>query len=232
MKETDLYNPVKALLVSRGYQVKAEINGCDIVASKNDVSTIIIELKLSFSLELVLQGISRQNLTDDVYLDVLAPDTSIKRKNWRSRERGYIKLCRMLGLGLMLVSPKKERGQQVKTLLDPVPYSPRKSKRQQTRLMTEFSTREGDPNTGGINRTKIITAYRQDALRCAVALSTQKKMKVAEIKTATGVIRTGSILQKNYYNWFERTERGIYCLTPSGKEGLKLYAKALPTLIV
>ncbi len=229
-KETDLYGPVKTLLEAAGYKVKAEVNGCDVVAFKDDGTTVIVELKLVFSLDLVLQGINRQSLTDDVYLAVLAPDTSTKRKNWRSRERGYLKLCRQLGLGLMLVNPNKENELSAKILLDPAPYSPRKNKRRQTRLINEFTTRKGDPNTGGINRTKIITAYRQDALRCAVALSEQEKMKVAEVKAKTGVHKTGSILQKNYYNWFERTERGIYCLTSKGKESLKLYAKVLPTL--
>ena len=131
----------------------------------------------------------------------------------------------MLGLGLMLV-----QGSTTKILLDPTPYVPRKNKRRQTRLMNEFMARVGDPNMGGINRTKIITAYRQDALRCAVVLSGCDSMKVAEIKAAAGVPKAASILQKNYYNWFARTARGIYCLTPTGQQGLKTYAEALPAL--
>ncbi len=96
--------------------------------------------------------------------------------------------------------------------------------------MKEFVAREGDPNTGGVTRTKIITAYRQDALRCALVLSKQKQMKVAEIKTTAGVLKAASILQKNHYNWFERTQRGVYCLTPAGHTGLQIYANVLASL--
>jgi hypothetical protein len=230
-KETDLYAPVKAMLEAKGYTVKAEVNGCDVVACKDDDPIVIVELKLVFSLDLVLQGIARQNVTDDVYLAVLAPDTPAKRKNWRARQRGYVKLCRMLGLGMMLVEVGVENKQKIKILLDPSPYLPRNNKKRQTRLMMEFVRREGDPNTGGINRTKIITAYRQDALRCAVVLNQQEAMKVVDIKTIAGVQKAASILQKNHYNWFERTSRGIYRLSPAGQEGLKTFAEVLPSLM-
>ena len=81
MQETDLYQPVKDFFEAEGYEVKAEINGCDVVAIKDDAPTVIVELKTTFSLELVLQGIDRQKLSDDVYLAVPKPDTPIKRKN-------------------------------------------------------------------------------------------------------------------------------------------------------
>jgi len=226
-KESDLYEPVKIFLESKGYQVKAEVKDCDVVALKENQPTVVVELKLIFSLDLVLQGINRQNLTEDVYLAILAPDTPPKRKNWRSRQRGYLKLCRMLGLGLMLVNPNTQNKQNLQVLIDPKPYTPRKNKKLQTRLINEFVTRQGDPNTGGVNRTKIITAYRQDALRCAMALSNQESLKVSEIGNVTGVQKAASILQKNYYNWFERKGRGVYALSGSGQEGLKVYAAAL-----
>ncbi|USG61979.1 DUF2161 family putative PD-(D/E)XK-type phosphodiesterase [Sneathiella marina] len=219
-KETDLYHPVKSLLEAKGYEVKAEVKGCDVVGVKEGSPVVIIELKLLFSLELVLQGINRQNMTDDVYMAVLAPDTALKRKNWRARQRGYVKLCRQLGLGLMTVAPEPLPQGVVSVLLDPKPYAPRKSNARKTRLVAEFQRRKGDPNTGGTNRTKIMTAYRQDALRCAQALVTEKAMKVADIRKAAAVQNAASILQKNHYGWFERTARGIYCLTSAGHESL------------
>lgn len=226
MKESDLYAPVKTLLEDRGYTVKGEVNGCDVVASKTGAPPVIVELKLAFSLDLVLQGIERQSVSDDVYIAICGPDTPTKRKNWRSRQRGYKKLCRMLGLGLILIKPDMKTD----ILLDPAPYEPRKNKRKQTRLMTEFIAREGDPNTGGVNRIKIITSYRQDALRCAVALSTVKEMKASKLRDATGVQKAASILLNNHYNWFDRTARGIYCLSPVGHEGLETFAGVIASL--
>ncbi len=229
-KETDLYAPVKAMLEAKGYDVKAEVTGCDVVAVKDDEPMVIVELKLAFSIDLVLQGIQRQSLADDVYLGVHAPDTPAKRKNWRSRQRGYVKLCRMLGLGLMLVDPSAAMKRQTKVLADPAPYTPRKNKRRQTRLMMEFMARTGDPNTGGTNRTKIITAYRQDALRCAAALEGRGNLKVSEIRDAAGVEKAAAILQKNHYGWFERVDRGIYRLSPAGGGGLRYFAKAVTAM--
>jgi hypothetical protein len=229
-KETDLYAPVKAMLEGKGYVVKAEVTDCDVVAVKDDDPTVIVELKLAFSIDLVLQGIQRQNLTDDVYLGVQAPDTPTKRKNWRSRQRGYVKLCRMLGLGLILIDPDQASKRQTKVLADPEPYTPHKNKRRQTRLMMEFMARTGDPNTGGVTRTKIITAYRQDALRCAAALEGRDSLKVAEIRDATGVAKAAAILQKNHYGWFERVDRGIYRLSPVGRDGLRYFAEAVKAM--
>ncbi len=224
-KETDLYPPIKTLLESMGYEVKAEVTDCDVVGVK-DGNSVIVELKLAFSLELVLQGIARQSVSDSVYLAILAPDTPLKRKNWRSRQRGYLKLCRMLGLGLILVTLEK----LPEILLDPAEYKPRKNKKRQVRLMKEFMARAGDPNTGGSTGRKIMTAYRQDALRCALVLKEQNQAKLAEIKNSAKVEKAGSILQKNHYHWFERRERGIYGLTPAGREALVTYADILPTL--
>lgn len=229
-KETDLYHPVKSLLEAKGYEVKAEVKGCDVVGVKDDGPIVIVELKLLFSLDLVLQGIDRQNMTDDVYIAVPAPNTALKRKNWRGRQRGYVKLCRQLGLGLMTVAIEPVPHGIVTVLLDPKSYAPRKSNARKTRLVAEFQRRKGDPNTGGTNRTKIMTAYRQDALRCAGVLEKKKQMKVGEIRNETAVQNAASILQKNHYGWFERTSRGVYCLTSVGLESLQANTDILPVL--
>ena len=195
--------------------MKAEVKGCDVVAVKPDAPTVIVELKTIFSLDLVLQGVDRQNLTDDVYLAVPAPNTPQKKKNWRSKQRDIQKLCRKLGLGLLLVSPEKET---VTALLDPAPYTPRKNKRKETRLVAEFNRRTGDPNTGGTTRKTIITAYRQDAMRCAELLQKNGPMKVAELRAQTGAENAATIMQNNHYGWFERVSRGVYALTEKGAE--------------
>jgi len=216
-KETDLYQPVKNFLEGKGYEVKAEVTGADVVAMQEGHSTVIVELKLAFTLDLVLQGVDRQTLTEDVYLAILAPNTPQKSKNWRKKQRDYQKLCRKLGLGLMLVPVGEEEGSSVTVLLDPAPYTPRKNRKKETRLVQEFTARSGDPNTGGSTRKTIVTAYRQDAIRCAEVLKEKGEMKVADLRTETSVVKTASILQKNYYGWFERTARGVYALTDKGK---------------
>ena len=216
-RETDLYPPVKRFLEAAGYEVKAEVRGCDVVAVRDGAPMLVVELKLAFSLDLVLQGIARQQLSDDVYIAVPAPDTPGKRRNWRSRQRGLKGLCRRLGLGLMLVDPSRAEGRDVTVLLDPAPYQPRKAKHRQARLVQEFRARAGDPNIAGSTRRTIMTAYRQDAILCARALEAGGEMSPRAIREETGVTRAGAILQANHYGWFDRVERGIYRLTEAGR---------------
>ena len=40
----------------------------------------------------------------------------------------------------------------------------------------------------------------------------KEPLKVKEIKELTGDFKCSLILQKNYYGWFERVERGTYKL--------------------
>lgn len=230
IRETDLYPPVKQFFENQGYEVKSEVTACDVVACKPDAPTVVIELKVTFSLDLVLQGIERQKLADDVYLAVPRPETPAKRKNWRKRRRALKGLCQRLGLGLLVLDLDRAGAKQVEVVLDPAPYQPRKNSRKRTQLKKEFSARTGDPNTAGISKRKIITSYRQDALRLATALAGGASMKVADLKAATGIDRAGSILQKNHYGWFYRQARGIYSLTEYGEEALKHYADEITRL--
>ena len=68
--ETLLYLPVKRFLKGLGYTVKGEIGGCDLVALKGDAPPIVVigELKQSFNLELVLQGVDRASASDEIWL--------------------------------------------------------------------------------------------------------------------------------------------------------------------
>ena len=68
--ETSLYSPVKRFLEGFGFEVKGEVCGCDLVALDRGtlVALVIGELKLSFTLELVLQAVDRSAACDEVWL--------------------------------------------------------------------------------------------------------------------------------------------------------------------
>ena len=70
MLETSLYSPVKSFLEGLGLVVKGEIGGCDLLALSGDFPPIVVicELKLRFNLELVLQGVDRMAVSDEVWL--------------------------------------------------------------------------------------------------------------------------------------------------------------------
>jgi hypothetical protein len=223
--EAALYSPVKQFLERQGYEVKGEVRGCDLVARRGDEPPVIVELKLRFNLPLLLQGVDRLALTERVYLAVARPER-LARGGLLAPERPEIrKLCRRIGLGLMLVGLARKT---VEILEEPVPYRPRQAKSRALRLLDEFSRRVGDANVGGAVGVPLVTAYRQDALRCARALALGGPMRVGTLRTAAEVPRAARILQRNVYGWFDRIERGTYRLTPEGDQALSRFAEAIP----
>jgi hypothetical protein len=214
--ESDLYAPVKALLEGQGYVVKGEVRGCDVVAVRGDEPPVIVELKRVFGLGLVLQGVDRLALSDRVYLAV---------GQWPKQIKSAKKLCRRLGLGLLVVGHER-----ADVVLDPMPYKPRANKRKAGRLLGEHRRRVGDPNLGGIAmRAPLMTAYRQEALRCAALLASNGPMAPKAMRLAADVPNVAKILQHDHYGWFERVERGVYTLTPRGRSGLEEFGVGTPS---
>jgi hypothetical protein len=210
--ETSLYLPVKRHLESLGFTVKGEIGGCDMVALSGDDPPVVVigELKLSFNLELVLQGVDRAGACDEVWL---AAKLSIRGKGRESDAR-YRNLCRRLGFGMLGVT---DRG-GVEVLVAPSTVSPRRNPKKRSRLVSEHQRRKGDPVAGGSTRTPIMTAYRQQALACAAAM-TGGPRRVRDLKPESP--DAPKILQHNVYGWFDRVERGVYTLTDAGHAALK-----------
>ncbi|MBL6614373.1 MAG: hypothetical protein ISP45_10205, partial [Reyranella sp.] len=201
--ESDLYAPVKALLEEQGYVVKGEVRGCDVVGVRGEEPPVIVELKRIFGLGLVLQGIDRLALSDRVYVAV---------GQWPRQMRNVKKLCRRLGLGLLVIADAR-----ADVVLDPLPYKPRANKRKAGRLLGEHRRRVGDPNLGGLAmRAPLMTAYRQEALRCAALLASHGPMAPKAMRAAADVPNAAKILRHDHYGWFERVERGVYALTPQG----------------
>lgn len=205
MHEAALYAPVKAFLESQGYEVKAEVGHADVMACRGDDPPLIVELKTALNLSLILQGVARQALFDDVYLAVPHPP------KWTHRYRDLVALLRRLGLGLLTV-----QGDRVDAHLDPAPYQPRPNRKRASRMLREFQRRAGDPNTGGNPGGARMTAYRQEALRIARHLATTGPDSPAACARATGVAAAARILRANHYGWFERPRRGLYALAPAG----------------
>lgn len=220
MREADLYPPLKAYLEGQGYEVKSEIGACDIMARRGDEPPVVVEMKLSFSLALVLQGVARQGMFDHVYL--AAP---IGPKGWPARYKDIVALCRRLGLGLLAV-----KGDSVEAHLDPAPYTPRKNIARAAKLLREFDRRLGDPNTGGTTGVKRMTHYRQDALRVAQALA-GGALKARELTKQSAVKRACQLARDDHYGWFSRPESGIYALTDAGRAALEAHRDEVAKLL-
>ncbi len=214
-KESDLYPPLKTYLSAQGYEVKGEVQGCDVVAIRGKEPPVVIELKLVFNLNVILQAVERIAVSDHIYIGVPRECKSLKRDFKR-----IVKLLRLLGLGLICIdihpSPVP-----VEVVLDPSPYRPRISKRRRQRLLGEFQRRIGDPNLGGTaTRKGIMTAYRQRAMAIARYLHESGPCKAAEVAKALHEPKARNIMYRNVYDWFERVRPGVYALTEKGRQAL------------
>jgi len=220
MKETDLYAPLKLFLEKQGYQVKAEVENCDVVAIKTSASDAeaqpptIIELKLSLNLEVVLQAVDRIILSPIVYIGVPISCGALKQK----KRKRVSKLLKMLGIGLIAIDPQHD---SVQVIVDPASYQPRQSKPRQQWLINEFLARAGDPNLGGAS-TKMgrMTAYKQQAIQIANYLASHGACKASEVAKELDIPRTRAIVCDNHYGWFQKKARGIYELSDFGKSEL------------
>ena len=225
--EAGLYAPVKCFLEARGYEVKGEVCGCDVVArhvdDRGDEPPVIIELKLRFTLALLLQGVDRLAVSERVYVAVPRPPRNARGL---SPEAPSIRrLCRRVGLGLIIVGREG-----VAIIEEPTPYRPRMARRRAHRLLTEFDRRSGDPNIGGSRNRPLVTAYRQNALRLVRVLAETGPIPLAELREASGVSNAARILQRNVYGWFVRVGRGVYDVSTEGRAALGTFADAVAAL--
>ncbi len=220
IKESDLYQPLKRYLEAQGYDVKGEILDCDVLAIREGEPPVVVELKLTFNLQVILQCVERLSLTPNVYIGVPRKTKIVNKERKRIN-----KLLRRLGIGLILIDQTTRTG-SVEIILDPVPYRPRESNVRKQRLLGEFAKRVGDPNAGGTEKRKgIMTAYRQRAIFVAEFLYAAGPTKASAVALALDLPEARNILYRNHHGWYEKVERGIYELSPRGKNELPLWQK-------
>ena len=94
MKETDLYPAIKAFLEAQGYEVKSEICTCDVVGKRGDEEPVIVEMKVGFTLPLILQGVDRLAISDTVYLAFgIKSEKGAKSSLWRKASKKASRKC-------------------------------------------------------------------------------------------------------------------------------------------
>jgi hypothetical protein len=224
MKEIDLYDPVKRFLEGQGYEVKGEIRECDVMAVRGVEDPVVVELKLAFSLDVLLQAVNRLSISSVVYIGI--PSSC---RAFRKRRRRIIKLLRMLGIGLLLILVNSKR-RRVEVVLDPGEYHPRIHPKRRGHLLGEFEHRRGDPMPGGSGRRRgMMTAYRQKAIRIAQYLTENGPTKASVIAHAIEESEVRPILYRNVYGWFDRLGEGVYQISPRGTTDLATWDDCPPT---
>ena len=94
--ESDVARAVGSYFAGRGYEIRYEVQGCDVVASRKEKQPeqkgkkqkltshlIAIETKLKFNLKLLYQGVNRLDSCDEVYLAFLRPPNLGRGSSWR-----------------------------------------------------------------------------------------------------------------------------------------------------
>ena len=230
MKETELYGPVREYLESEGFEVRGEVAGADIAAFRGD-ELLLVELKKNLNMKLLIQAAKNQRLTDKVYVAV--PRPSFKKRFGRDfKDKQF--LLKRLGLGLIVVAMDVEKP-YAQLIQEPREFNMARSRaasaRKTAHVTREFSGRSGDFNSGGSVRTKLVTAYREDALLIASVLDKEGEMSTAELRASGCAKRAATILYNNHYGWFEKTGRARYRLSGKGKKALVKYSAVLERMV-
>ncbi|MGE6228728.1 DUF2161 family putative PD-(D/E)XK-type phosphodiesterase [Paenibacillus chitinolyticus] len=225
--ETELYGPVKAYWEKLGYDVRGEVRHCDLVAVLEGEPPVVVELKRSLTVPLLLQGLRRQDVTHRVYIAIELPAKG--RVPHRMTWADIRKLCGRLGLGLITVQFYKTRKPAVEVVCEPpgsgeAAPARKTRKRAAERVLGEFRERSADYNVGGSRGLKLVTAYREKALHCALLIREQGPLSPRRLRELTGNAKTPALLQRNVYGWFVRVRRGLYGLTRPGEEALDTFA--------
>ncbi|MCD7035160.1 DUF2161 family putative PD-(D/E)XK-type phosphodiesterase [Metabacillus sp. GX 13764] len=217
--ETDLYEPVRRYFMKKGFAVNGEVNHCDVTALKDD-ELAIIELKLHLNVELLTQAVERQRMTDLVYIAIPKPKMRLRSKKWLA----ICHLIKRLELGLILVQFRENGTAAVEVAISPARFDRKKSlqrgKAKRKKLLQEISGRNGDYNVGGSSKTKILTAYKENCIHIACLLKEHGTLSPKQLREHGTGAKTLSILNKNYYGWYEKVARGKYTLSQKGTEEL------------
>ncbi|WP_203248822.1 DUF2161 domain-containing phosphodiesterase [Sporosarcina beigongshangi] len=219
--EVDLYQPVKDYFINEGYEVYGEVNHCD-VAAVRESELVIIELKLSLTIDLLIQATKRQRLTNQVYIAIPKPTYSNRSRKWKDS----CHLIRRLELGLITVE-FLEDDVQIKIIHEPASFDRKKSmqrsQKKRKNMLSEIKGRTGDYNTGGSSQMKIVSAYKENSIHIACCLLANGPLSPKLLRGMGTGEKTLSILSKNYDGWFDKIRRGIYMLSKKGENELKAF---------
>ena len=225
VKEEDLYPAVKRFFEGAGYEVKSEINGCDLVGVRGE-ECVICEMKLRLNLDVIVQAALRQKLTPYVYVCV----PQLKRGQGGRRWSDIAYLLERLSLGLLTVRGDGEEA-VVTEVFGPGDPGQRTDRRRRKKLTEEFLLRHGDPNCGGQAGRGLMTAYRENAVHIAGLLCEHGASSPKQLAAMGACKNVGSVLYQNYYGWFRHVSKGIYDLSELGEKAAQQYAELIAVLM-
>ena len=217
VSESELYAPVKTLFENMGYQVNAEVKGCDVTAVNGD-ELVIVELKKNLSVTLLAQGLKRQKSGAVTYVAIPKP----KRYSPKTfRDTLYV--IKKLELGLIFVTLIGAHS-YAEIIYEPQPFKPvKQNKVMMRKIMNEIDGRSIDTNTGGVTGRKIATAYTEKCINIACILDMYGELSPKEVRGYGGDEKCGMIMRMNVYGWFDHVKKGVYAINKAGRKALLEY---------
>ncbi len=221
--EKDLFNPIKEYFEALGYVCDGEVNDIDLYMEKDEES-VAVELKQTFDFKALQQAALRQKICDTVFIGIFKPSNLYSRS---FKDKIYI--LKRLGIGLIVVS---KRTKQIEIISEPIVSElssfQKRNIGKKNALTHEFQKRKAKNNTGGVNGTKLITSYREDALLVLDALmECGGEASAKDVKAISKVEKARQILYDNHYGWFENVSRGMYKVSENGYEALEEFERTM-----
>jgi hypothetical protein len=183
LKETDLYPPLAAYLEQAGYTVHAEVQSTDIAARRGE-ELLLVEMKLRFNLDVLLQAAEKQGAADKTYIAVPVHG----RRTWPPRWSAIKELLGRLGIGIFFVRFVKGEPPQAQMILQAenpgLKDKLRKKNKVRAGLIREMEGRPANFNTGGSVGKKLVTAYLVISLRVALLLRKNRGTQELPAKTS------------------------------------------------
>lgn len=224
--ERDLFLPIKTYFENFGYVCDGEVKGIDLYM-ENGEKNVAVELKQTLDFKSVQQAALRQKITDIVYIGIFKP-----KDLYSSAFKDKLYLLKRLGIGLIVVT---KRGQTVEIVSEPIVTElssfQKRNVGKRKALSEEFHKRKTKNNIGGVNGTKLITGYREDALLvldALIALAGEGSSR--KVREVSGVANATRIMYQNYYGWFCNISTGYYKVTETGRNALEEFSGVIAAL--
>lgn len=227
LSEKNLFKPIKEYFEAFGYTCDGEVGDIDLYMEKEG-ENLAVELKVSLDFKALQQAALRQKVADTVFIGIYKP-----RDLYTRSFQDKIYLLKRLGIGLIVVS---KRTKAVEIVSEPVVTELKRYKSsnlgKRKKISSEFKKRKTKSNTGGVTGTKIISAYREDALMVLDALcelggegSSRQVHELSKVEKST------QIMYNNHYGWFENVDKGQYKITEKGYDALEEFEHVLKNLM-
>ncbi len=227
-RESDLAPIAGDWLRNQGYDIRSEVHNIDIVGRNQDGLFHAVELKKSFNIDVLSQGLRGQRWAGEATIVVPQPPgrglvVSRKIEDW-------VRICRGLSLGLCIVKAAAGGGLEIVWKVVGVRVSPGR-KDMLKFFEKEFSGRSEDRNTAGMPGTRLHTAYSEKAMRIArwlidhaLTAGSLTPCHCSDVAKGTGYSDARSLMYNGYKGYFARHGNGQYGLNPAILKDVSLIA--------